>query len=94
MRTAAPLMVGRALGISGTFGVLALLDGGSADRGSFRTHVRDGLAGEWGDIYAKCMQNANEPAASDNPFESSDLDEGQSGGTRAQCRRHANTVLP
>ena len=48
-------LLGLALGIGGTLGVRAVTDESTP---SSRSEVREGLAEDWGKVYAKCVEEA------------------------------------
>jgi hypothetical protein len=79
-------LLGVALGIGGTIGVQAMTDASdAASQPSFRSEVRKGLAEEWGDIYAECVEAGRGWSS---------YDPGAGPPTKAECKARANAVLP
>jgi hypothetical protein len=84
------LLLGLALGIGGTLGVQAVTDEPTP---SFGTEVPEGLAEEWGEVYAECVDEAETPA--DDYFEEDDSTPAATTETeRLACNRRADAVLP
>jgi hypothetical protein len=83
-------LLGLALGIGGTLGVRAVTDESTP---SSRSEVREGLAEEWGEVYAKCVEEAETPA--DDYFEEDDRTPAvTTEAERLGCNRRADAVLP
>jgi hypothetical protein len=83
------LLLGLALGIGGTLGVQAVTDESTP---SFPSEGREGLAEEWGEVYAACVEEAETPA--DDYFEEDDSTPAATTKTeRLECNRRADTVL-
>ena len=83
-------LLGLALGIGGTLGVGAVTDESTT---SPRSEVRVGLAEEWGEVYAACVEEAETPA--DDYFEEDDGTPAVTTETeRLACNRRADAVLP
>jgi hypothetical protein len=83
-------LLGVALGIGGTLGVRAATDESTT---SPRFEVRVGLAEEWGEVYAACVEEAETPA--DDYFEEDDGTPAVTTETeRLACNRRADPVLP
>ena len=85
------LVLGLALGIGGTLGVQAVTEESAP---SFRSQVRDGLAEEWGDVYAKCVEAAETPAEGGYFDEADDTPGAATRAERLACKRRAEAVLP
>jgi hypothetical protein len=83
-------LLGLAFGIGGTLGVQAVTDGSNP---GFRPDVREGLAEEWGQVYAQCVEEAETPA--DDYFEEDDsTPAATTKAERLKCNRQADAVLP
>ena len=83
-------VAGLALGIGGTLGVRAVTD--ESAPGS-RSEVREGLAEDWGEVYAECVEDAETPE--DDYFEEEDSTPVATTETeRLACNRRADAVLP
>jgi hypothetical protein len=83
-------LLGLALGIGGTLGVRAVTEESTT---SLRSEVRVGLAEEWGEVYAACVEEAETPA--DDYFEEDDSTPAVTTETeRLACNRRADAVLP
>lgn len=82
-------LLGLALGIGGTLGVRAVTDESTP---SSRSEVREGLAEEWGEVYAECVEEAETPE--DDYFEEDDSTPAATTETeRLACNRRADAVL-
>lgn len=82
-------LLGLVLGIGGTLGVRAVTDESAP---SSRAEVREGLAEEWGEVYAECVEEAETPA--DDYFEEEDSTPAETTETeRLGCNRRADAVL-
>jgi hypothetical protein len=84
------LVLGLALGVGGTLGVQAVSDESTP---SSRLEVREGVAEDWGEVYAECVEEAETPA--DDYFEEEDrTPAATTEAERLACNRQADAVLP
>jgi hypothetical protein len=98
MRLLAIAALGVALGVGGTLGVQTLTEEPAS---SFRSALPAGLAEEWGDLYAECIDEAQTPvgvstnAFNENYFEEDDATPSvATNDERRGCKRRANALLP
>jgi hypothetical protein len=85
MRLVVVFLLGLALGIGGTLGIHAVTDESTPSR----SEVREGLAEEWGELYAECVEEAETPA--DDYFEEDDST--PSGGACPRSRSNSPGTL-
>ena len=89
MRLVVVFLLGLALGTGGTLGIQAVTDESTPSR----SEVREGLAEEWGEVYAECVEEAETPA--DDYFEEDDSTPvATTEVERLACNRRADAVLP